>query len=167
MSQRIPARYIGASPVILSQKRPGDPYLDANGLPLQPKFPGENGLRLDYGDTLMVDAVEVLGKTILVDSNPDPQKALPSLDLGAGLHLIPEHAGQDWKSLVQVKFPYGGDPMVRWQYEFHLGRMDFEPIGTYPDTSFSSPTPVATIAVSQSASITLSPEPQTPDESGA
>lgn len=154
---RIAARYTGAFPVLLAP-RPGDLYLDANGAPLQPQKLHFNGgataLYLCAGDSLMVPETEVLGATYLIDPIGDR----PQIYLGAGLVLLPADQDKDWKSLVGVRFTYNGPPVNGvevpggvWQYDFSLGRQDFEPVTPdprqFPDvppiTPAVAPAPVA------------------------
>ncbi len=99
MPEKIAARYIGGHTVSL----PGSlgPYFDASGKPI-------TTYRLNYGDTLMMPAHEVLGQTFLRQHDQ-------VLDLGAGHVVLPQDQNKSPEELVAIG------------YEFHRGRLDFEP----------------------------------------
>jgi hypothetical protein len=143
---RIAARYIGTSPVFL-MPRPGDPYLDANGAPLQPRetpFSGNKGLFIAAGESLMLEEAEVLGQTLLYDAHGNNNP----VTLGVGCCLLPQHQGQDWHTLSGVPFTYDGTapgvlmPAGMVAYEFHEGRPDFAPFTPDP-RAFDYVAPVA------------------------
>ncbi len=98
--QKIAARYIGNHAVLLQAGM--GPYYDADGKRL-------TSLVLSYGDTLMMPAEEVLGKTYL-------RQGETLLSLGIGKVVLPENAHKSPEELAASN------------YEFHSGRSDFEPV---------------------------------------
>lgn len=168
---RIAARYIGHSPVILPP-RPGDPYLDANGQPLQPStLPnGSQGLILSAGDSLQVEEHELLGQTWLVDPTGARQPVL----LGTGFAPLPQHAGKHWTALRDERFAHPGNeqaPNGTYYYEFHMGRSDFAPFTPHPRTftdplivPAEPPAPATRTYTLPAKTIQASPEPTTTEE---
>lgn len=95
------ARYIGEHSVELS----GGPYQNIDGTRKRENV-------LNYGDTMMMPAEEIYGKTLLHD--PHAQKA--SLYLGLGRVVLPEHVSLSDQDRALLG------------YEHHLGRGDFLPL---------------------------------------
>ncbi len=106
-----PARYIGGHMVDLGDTK----HYNIDGTRKQEKH-------LEYGDTIMLPAEEIYGKTLL----HDPHHQKPSLYLGLGKVVLPEHV----KLSDEERGLLG--------YEHHLGRSDFIPLE--PLTS-DQPTP--------------------------
>jgi len=98
----VPAKYIGNHAVELGQ---GMRYYNIDGS-------RRKNRTLEYGDTLMIRDEDVYGKTLL----HDPQGNKPSLSLGIGHKILPEHAGLSRQELGLLG------------YEFHAGRPDFTPL---------------------------------------
>lgn len=98
---KVPAQYVGDHEKVLAKF--GGPYQDAQGKPL-------SDLHLRYGDTLMLEAHEVYGHTML----HDPRHEADSRNLGLGRVVLEEHAGKSDEELSVIG------------YEFHQPREDFE-----------------------------------------
>jgi hypothetical protein len=116
MPEKIAARYIGGHTVSL----PGSlgPYFDASGKPIA-------SYRLNYGDTLMMPAHEVLGQTYLRQHDQAFEHD-QVFDLGAGRVVRPQDQNKSPEELAAIG------------YEFHRGRPDFEP--------YTSPSPEPALA---------------------
>lgn len=102
-----PARYIGGHMVDLGDTK----HHNIDGTRKQEKH-------LEYGDTIMLPAEEIYGKTLL----HDPHQQKPSLYLGLGKVVLPEHA-----NLTDEERALLG-------YEHHLGRSDFIPLEPLADS---------------------------------
>ena len=113
----VAARYIGDYPVVLSRQH-GPVYapdtVDADGKIV----PGQriDGTLIGKGDLVMLPAAEVLGQTYW----HDPQRQQPSLSIGVGAVVRPEHAGLSRAQLMAIG------------YDFHEGRRDFEAVVAAP-----------------------------------
>ncbi|HUY79738.1 MAG TPA: hypothetical protein VMV29_23400 [Ktedonobacterales bacterium] len=113
----VAARYIGDYPVVLSRQH-GPVYapdtVDADGTIV----PGVriDGTLIGKGDQVMMPAAEVLGQTYW----HDPQRQQPSLSIGVGAVVRPEHAGLSRAQLMAIG------------YDFHEGRRDFEAVVAAP-----------------------------------
>lgn len=101
--QKVPARYIGLHEVQLFKL--GGPYFDGQGKPLEEYM-------LRPGDTLMMNAPDVLGQTFLTD----PKNQSEPVWLGIGRVVLPEHQ------------KLSNSELIDFGYQFHGGRPDFEPI---------------------------------------
>jgi hypothetical protein len=95
----VPARYVGSHLVDLQQT--GKKWFNIDGSP-------RALLKLMNGDTVMMPAEEILGKTVYFPKNGNP------LYLGVGRVILPEHAD------VPV------DELGLLGYQFDAGRTDFE-----------------------------------------
>lgn len=95
----VPARYIGSHLVDLQQT--GKQWFDIDGTP-------RSLLKLMNGDTVMMPAEEILGKTVLIPKNGNP------LYLGVGRVILPEHKDVPVEELGLLG------------YQFDAGRTDFE-----------------------------------------
>lgn len=162
---RIAARYIGTSPVALAP-RPGDPYLDANGTPLESRpspINGNKALYIANGESLMAEEQEVLGQTWLCDAHNNNQPIF----LGNGYYPLPQHAGMQWWDLSSERFQYDGTtpsvnaPTGMYYYEFHEGRRDFTPFTPNAHTFALYPTPETPAPVVQTV-VLPEPTPETP-----
>src|SRR2546427_9986989 len=100
---KIPARYTGLMAVSLVAGL--GPYFNGDGSQ-------RSSLTLNPGDEIMMEAADIIGKTILYD----PAGGKDPLSLGVGHIVLPRHA-----SLTREKLTALG-------YEFHAGRSDFEEI---------------------------------------
>jgi hypothetical protein len=100
--QKIPVRYIGHEVQLFKL---GGLYFDGQGKPLEEYM-------LRHGDTLMMNAAEVLGQTFLTD----PRNQSEPVWLGIGKVVLPEHQKLSNEDLIDIG------------YQFHGGRPDFEPI---------------------------------------
>ena len=113
----VAARYIGDYPVVLSRQH-GPVYapdtVDADGTIV----PGAriDGTLIGKGDLVMLPAAEVLGQTYW----HDPHQQAPSLYIGVGAVVRPEHAGMTRAALHAIG------------YDFHEGRSDFEAVSQVP-----------------------------------
>lgn len=120
-SKLVAARYIGDYPVLLSRQH-GPIHNDA----------GEriDGTLIGKGDIVLLPAAEVLGQTYW----HDPRHHLPSLYIGVGAVVRPEHAGMKRAELQAIG------------YDFHEGRSDFEAVNVapaQPQATQSAPQPMA------------------------
>jgi len=150
----VAARYIGDYPVVLSRQH-GPVYapdtVDADGKIV----PGQriDGTLIGKGDQVMMPAAEVLGQTYW----HDPHQQAPSLYIGVGAVVKPEHAGLRRAELHAIG------------YDFHEGRSDFEAVVAAP----TAPQATATPAQPVGDSVTLANEDvivipdEVPDEPAA
>jgi hypothetical protein len=135
---KVPARYIGETPVVLSPM--GRPYFDANGKPLQ-------SLALRTGDTLYINEGEARGESWW----HDPRRIEDSVYVGTGKCIMDEH-----KNIPVDQYEQIG-------YEWHQGRSDFIEI-----TSQGEPVQGSTQVVASSQISTLSSilAPQVAEDAG-
>lgn len=117
--EKIAARYIGSHHVLLAAGM--GPYYDAQGQ-------RKEDLTLSYGDTLMMPAEEVLGKTVLRLNDQ-------LFVLGHGQVIRPEDKNKSEEELSAIG------------YTFHQGRSDFEAVtaatSSAPASSGSAPVPAS------------------------
>ena len=139
----VAARYIGDYPVVLSRQH-GPVYapdtVDADGTIV----PGAriDGTLIGKGDQVMMPAAEVLGQTYW----HDPHQQTPSLYIGVGAVVKPEHAGLRRAELHAIG------------YDFHEGRSDFEAVVAAPAAPQAVPQAAPTPAQPVGDSVTLANE---------
>jgi len=104
-----PARYIGGHAVELG---PGQRYYNIDGTPRRSRM-------LEHGDELLMRDEDVHGKTLW----HDPHYSLPSIKVGLGRVVMPQHAGLSNEELALIG------------YEWHMGRSDVEALEPIADTA--------------------------------
>jgi hypothetical protein len=110
----VAARYKGDYPVVLSRQH--GPIRDDQGQRI-------DGMVIGKGDVVMLPAAEVLGQTYW----HDPHHQAPSLYIGVGAVVRPEHAGLSRAELQAIG------------YDFHEGRSDFEAVVSAPAAPQAAP----------------------------
>jgi hypothetical protein len=122
----VAARYIGDYPVVLSRQH--GPIHDDQGARI-------DGMVIGKGDVVLMPAAEVLGQTYW----HDPHHQAPSLYIGVGAVVRPEHAGLNRAELQAIG------------YDFHEGRSDFEAVNAAP----AAPQPAQSAAQPMADSVAL------------
>jgi hypothetical protein len=134
---KVPARYVGETPIVLSPV--GRPYFDANGKPLK-------SLALRTGGTLYVNEGEARGESWW----HDPRRVEDSVRVGTGKVIMEKHEDVPADQLEQIG------------YEWHQGRSDFEEI--LPEGQTEIPTQV--VANSQVSTLSMIIAPQVAEDAG-
>jgi hypothetical protein len=141
---KVPARYIGETPIVLAKF--GGPYFDADGKPLKT-------LALRTGDTLYINEGEARGESWW----HDPRREQESVRVGTGKVKMEKHKDVPEEELEQTG------------YEWHMGRGDFEEI--LPEGQIELPTQVVADSQVSTLSSILAPQVESvreamPEEAG-
>ena len=114
----VPARYQGNHAINLVASL--GPFFNADGSRRQ-------SLTVEYGDIILMPEREILGQTYFRYTDTEGQVQLQ--DLGAGKRVKPEHAD------------VSDEELSRLNYEFHLGRQDFQFVSDEELATLKQPAP--------------------------